>query len=71
MPGALIRSGQFGYRGIESGWRWGDTWVDRGKDCNDVSTTQKMQGVAGNCRTLEETHGIDSPLRDIKKEPTY
>ena len=47
MPGALIRSGQFGYRGIESGRRWGDTWVDRGKDCNDVSTTQKMQGVAG------------------------
>lgn len=70
MPGALIKSGQFGHRGIESGWRWGDTWFDRGKDCNDVSTTQKMQGIAGNCRKLEERQGIDSPLRDIRKDPT-
>lgn len=68
MP--FIRSDQFGYRGIESGWRWGDTWDDRGKDCSDVSTTQKVPGIAGSLRKLEERHGTDSPLKDIEEDPT-
>ena len=68
MP--FIRTEQFGYRGIESGWRWGDTWDDRGKDSSDVSTTQKVLEIAGSLRKLEERHGTDSPLRDIEKDPT-